>query len=220
MNILYQDDHIIAINKPSGMSTIPNDKTIRELCLVGLAEKETGQKLFVVHRLDKDTSGVVVFAKTAQAHRDLSMQFEHKKVLKKYMAIVAGAVDFTKQEINIPISKSKKNSRKVALSSKGLETITDVRLLKKYEGYSVLDIYPRTGRRHQIRLHLKAIKYPLAIDALYGRPDSITVNGVTLSRMPLHASKITFSHPDTKNEITIEAPLPSDMSEFISALAK
>ncbi len=220
MNILYQDDHIIAINKPSGMSTIPNDKTTRELCLVGLAEKETGQKLFVVHRLDKDTSGVVVFAKTAQAHRDLSMQFEHKKVLKKYMAIVAGAVDFTKQEINIPISKSKKNSRKVALSSKGLETITDVRLLKKYEGYSVLDIYPRTGRRHQIRLHLKAIKYPLAIDALYGRPDSITVNGVTLSRMPLHASKITFSHPDTKNEITIEAPLPSDMSEFISALAK
>ncbi|MCX5749937.1 MAG: RluA family pseudouridine synthase [Candidatus Saganbacteria bacterium] len=217
--ILYEDEQIIAVDKPPRVSTIPNTSTPREESLVGMLEERFERKFFVVHRLDKDTSGVIVFALDPATHRDLNIQFEQQKVEKKYIGIVEGKTDFVEKKISIPISKSKIGSKKVALSSKGFEAITIVKTLKNLKGYSIVEIRPVTGKRHQIRLHLKAIGHPLAIDELYGRKEPIIINGkIVLDRMPLHASEISFVHPGRQEKITISSEIPQDMNGFISSL--
>jgi RluA family pseudouridine synthase len=220
LNVLYEDNFIVAVNKPSGITTIPGNDQPREKSLVGMIEKYAGQKIFVVQRLDRETSGVVVFAKTPQAHKNLNLQFDRKEVRKSYIALVEGVCGFEDKEINIPVSKSKSRSRKPALSSKGLEAITRVRVLKRYDKYSLLEVVPVTGKRHQIRLHLKAIGHPLAFDRLYGRKDSLPLSEISgdpdddglLARMPLHAKRISFLHPETGAKISIEAGLLEDMA--------
>lgn len=220
IDILYEDGSLIAVNKPAGMTTIPGNAQERSQSLAGAVEKHTGQKIFVVHRLDRETSGVVVFAKTAEDHKTMNIQFDKKEVGKHYIALVEGACCFEEKEINIPVSKSKSRSRKPALSSKGLEAITRVKVLKRSGGYSLMEVFPVTGKRHQIRLHLKAIGHPLAFDRLYGRKDPLPVSLITgdpddigrmLSRMPLHAKSIEFMHPATGQKIKIEADAPEDL---------
>lgn len=220
INILYEDGSLIAVNKPPGMTTIPGNAQERSQSLAGAVEKHTGQKIFVVHRLDRETSGVVVFAKTAEAHRKMNIQFDNKEIGKHYLALVEGACCFEEKEINIPVSKSRSRSRKPALSSKGLEAITRVKVLKRSGGYSLIEVFPVTGKRHQIRLHLKAIGHPLAFDRLYGRKDPVPVEDITgdpedsgaeLARMPLHAKSIEFMHPATGQKIKIEAGVPEDL---------
>jgi len=213
MEILFEDHQIIAVNKPAGVSTIPSQTYGKEITLVGMAEKMCGQKLFVVHRLDKDTSGVVVFAKTKEAHRDLNMQFDQRKVIKKYLAVVEGSAGFDEKTINIPISKGTKNSIKVRLARTGIEAITELKTVKRGKEISILEVSPITGRRHQIRLHLKAIGHPLLIDPVYGNPGPVG----SLKRMPLHAASITFAHPATQEQMTIKAPLFDDMKDLINA---
>ncbi len=215
IDILFDDDSILAVNKPAGLSTIPNDKTPREESIVGMLEERFEINLFVVHRLDKGTSGVLLFAKTKEAHRDLNMQFEARKVSKKYLAIVEGVPKFDEKEINIPISRSKIGSKKVALASKGFEAITKIKVIERFKEYSLLEIIPVTGKRHQIRLHLKAAGHPLAVDPLYGRAEAIKIKGkVILDRMPLHAAEIGFVHPETKETVLIKAELAEDMRAF------
>jgi len=217
--ILYDDDHIIAADKPVGISTIPNTKTPREESLVGILEDRFDRKMFTVHRLDKDTSGIILFAKDPETHRALNIQFENREISKKYIGIVEGRVEWDEKKISIPVSKSKIGSRKVALSSKGFEAITKVRMLKRSKDFSLVEIEPVTGKRHQIRLHLKATGHPLAIDPLYGRKEPIIMNGQTvLDRMPLHAGEITFVHPAKGEKMTIISEIPSDLSSFISLL--
>ncbi len=227
IDILHEDDALVAVDKPSGVSTIPNNDTPRESSLVGIMERKTGQKLFVVHRLDKDTSGVVLFAKTPEAHRALSMQFEGRKVKKQYLAIVKGEPEFNEKTISIPMSKAKMHKRKAALASKGVETITMVRKINRAappacrqgrqcdagtNAYDIVEVEPVTGRRHQIRLHLKAIGHPLALDPIYGGPGPVKIGeGLVLNRMPLHAVSITAVHPATGKELRIEAPVPEEL---------
>lgn len=219
LKILFDDPFIIAVDKPSGISTIPNDSTDRENSLVGMVEKHCGKKIFVVHRLDKETSGIVVFAKDPDTHRFLNIEFDNRRVKKKYIGIVVGRVEFENKEISIPISKSKIHSKRVSLSSKGIEAVTIVKTLKKFKDYSVLEINPVTGRRHQIRLHLKAIGHTLAVDPLYGRKEPIVEgNNIVLNRLPLHAKEISFIHPNSKERITIESSLPEDMRRFVDML--
>ncbi|MFA5105156.1 MAG: RluA family pseudouridine synthase [Candidatus Margulisiibacteriota bacterium] len=228
IQIIYQDDSIIAVNKPAGITTIPSDTVAKENALNGMVERMCGQKLFVVHRLDKGTSGAVVFAKNAESHRSINMQFDQRKVEKKYIGIVKGCVDFQEKEIKIPISKSKAHSKKVALARTGIEAITRVSLLGRFDNYSLLGIVPLTGRRHQIRLHLKAIGHPLAVDPLYGRKEPIYVSDIVghggtndklvISRTPLHAGSISFMHPTENKIISIKADIPEDMSDFLKLL--
>lgn len=214
--ILFEDSSIIAVNKPAGVTTIPGNNMPRKESLVGMVEETCGHKLFVVHRLDRETSGAVVFAKTPEAHKALNMQFDRKEVGKAYIALVEGVCDFNEKEINIPVSRSRSGSRKPSLASKGLEAITRVKVIKIYAKHTLLEVNPLTGKRHQIRLHLKAIGHPLAFDRLYGRKEPLTVSDITgdtadrqtfLSRMPLHAKSIEFMHPVTGRKIKIEAPL-------------
>ena len=212
--ILYEDGLIIAVDKPSGVTTIPDAITPREASLVGMAEKHCGHKLFVVHRIDKETSGVVLFAKTKEAHRDLNIQFEKRKIIKEYYAVVKGVPDFKVKEVRIPISKSKVGSKKVALSKVGLDARTILKVKKQYKDHALLDVQPITGKRHQIRLHLKAIGFPLAIDPLYG--DHGPVNG--LKRLSLHARAISFFHPATHRIVKVRSELPEDISSFLKML--
>jgi len=230
IQVIYQDGSIIAVNKPAGLTTIPSDTVAKDCALNGIVENMCGQKLFVVHRLDKDTSGVVVFAKNAESHRSINMQFDQRKIEKKYIGIVKGRVDFKEKEINIPISKSKAHSKKVALAKTGIEAITRVSLLGGFDDYSLLGIVPVTGKRHQIRLHLKAIGHPLAIDPLYGRKEPIYMSDITghkdkhdslvISRTPLHAGSISFLHPESGELISIKADIPEDMSSFLKLLRR
>ncbi len=215
MQIIFEDDNIIAVNKPPGVSTIPNTKTSYEESLAGMVEEHCQLKIYVVHRLDKDTSGIVLFAKNADAHRNLSMQFEERKVTKKYLGIVKGKPGFENTEVNIPISRSKIRSKKVALSSHGIPAHTKIINLGGNELYSVFAIEPVTGRRHQIRLHLKAIGHPLAIDLLYGNIEHIALkDGTFLERSPLHAMELNFCHPVDSRPVSMKAPLFEDMRSF------
>lgn len=217
--VLYDDENILAVNKPAGVSIIPNMSTPREDSLVGLLEDRFEHKMFVVHRLDKDTSGVIIFAKDPGTHRALNMQFENREVKKKYIGIVEGRVEWDEKTISIPVSKSKIGSRKVALSSKGFEAVTIVKTLKRSKDFSLVEIEPVTGKRHQIRLHLKAIGHPLAVDPLYGRKEPVRINGKAfVERLPLHALSIKFFHPEKNEKLLINADIPEDMKSFIGAL--
>lgn len=230
IQVIYEDASLIAVNKPAGIATIPSDAVAKENALNGLAEMICGQRLFVVHRLDKGTSGVVVFAKNAGSHRSMNMQFDQRKIEKKYIAIVKGRVGFKDKEISIPISKSKIRSKKVALAKTGIEAITRASLLGCFDDYSLLGIVPVTGKRHQIRLHLKAIGHPLAVDPLYGRKEPIYVSDITgqkdlsgelvISRTPLHAGSMTFVHPESGKTISVKADIPEDMSRFLKLIRR
>lgn len=221
LKVLYEDDFIIAVNKPSGITTIPGNDQPRSQSLAGEIEEYCGRKIFVVHRLDRETSGVIIFAKTPEAHRNINLQFDQRKVEKHYIALVEGKCIFDEKEINIPLSKSKSRSKKPALASKGIEAITRIKVFKRFANYTLLEVIPVTGRRHQIRLHLKAIGHPLAYDRLYGNKESLTMDTVTgrqgdenivLDRMPLHSKSISFMHPDTGKMIAIVAGLLEDMA--------
>lgn len=227
LQILHEDDSIVVVNKPSGLPTIPANNMPRRESLAGEIEELIGKKIFIVHRLDRETSGAVIFAKTPEAHKDLNMQFEQRKVMKYYLALVEGQCDFAEKEINIPLSKSKSKSGKPALASKGLEAVTRVKTLRNFESHALLEVMPLTGRRHQIRLHLKAVGHPLAFDRLYGRKEHFPLSLVTrnpkdqavaVCRLPLHAYRISFAHPGTQQKLDVTAPLPEDfgsISDFL-----
>ncbi len=219
INIIFEDEEIIALNKPSGILTIPGNNQERAKSLVGMLEDRLNRKIFVVHRLDRDTSGAVVFAKNAYCHKSLCLQFEKGSVNRLYFALVSGKCDFEEKIIDIPLSKSKARSKKPALAKKGLKAITKIRVKKYFENFTLLEVMPLTGKRHQIRLHLKAIGHPLAIDKLYSSCCPINIRDISsrlnsfdfqIKDMTLHAHLLSFFHPKTNERIEIKTVLPKE----------
>ena len=220
LEILYQDDDVIAVNKPAGMvvhagagrhsGTLVNALVHRfgKLSNVG-GDLRPG----IVHRLDRLTSGVILVAKTDAAHRHLAAQFSGRTVEKIYLALVHGQMNTDRGEITKPIARDPiRRVRMTAKSASGRHAITEYKVLRRPEGYSYLEVKIGTGRTHQIRVHLSSIGHPVAGDKLYGAPPS------TLGRYFLHAHQITFTSPTTGDRITIKAPLPAELAQYLDQL--
>lgn len=231
--ILHDDESIIIVSKPAGMLTIP-DRFDKDFPNVRAYLLSVYGEIFTVHRLDRDTSGVIIFAKNAEAHKHLSMQFEHQTVEKTYTAIVRGIVSKDDQEIDIPLIADTRKKGLMRPSARGKESFTSVHVLKRFRIASLLECKPKTGRLHQIRVHLSAIGYPLLVDPDYGSSSEFKLSTIKrkynvgkdqeerplLSRTPLHSSCISFIHPMSEVKVLFNAELPKDMTATINVLNK
>lgn len=218
--IIFEDDFLLVINKPIGWvvneaDTTKNQKTIQNW----LREKglpNIGERFGIVHRLDKETSGVLLVAKTEEAFIEMQRQFKSREVAKVYLAVVHGKVSPETGEINAPIDRNPFNRMRFGVFPGGREAVTKYQVLKSTTEISLLELHPLTGRTHQIRVHLKHLGYPIIGDELYGGRKNIQEDKKTDQRMLLHAWKINFFHPQTKEKVTFEAPIPQEFNKTIS----
>ena len=217
--ILYEDNDIIVVNKPKGMVVHPANgnwegtlvNAIMAICKDSLSGIGGEIRPGIVHRLDKDTSGVIVIAKNDKAHINLSEQIKKHEVKKTYIAVVRGVVKENEATINMPIGRSEKDRKKMAVTKKGKEAITHFKVLKRFDDYTVLEVNIETGRTHQIRVHLSQIGYPLIGDTTY----SSGKNKWGIKGQALHAKSLEFKHPITGKEMKLEAELPEYMKKII-----
>jgi 23S rRNA pseudouridine1911/1915/1917 synthase len=237
IQIIYEDESVVVVNKPAGILVHPTHVSKDEVTVVdwfcekypessGVGEKQKlvdGSEISrpgVVHRLDKDTSGVLILAKTQEAHAHLKKQFQEHSVRKQYCALVHGVPRFEEITIDKPISKHPKDFRRFTSGEgrgESREAQTKVVVKERFDKYALVDAYPKTGRTHQIRVHLSGEGFPVACDKLYGRGRECPA---PLDRQALHALAITFVSPATGGEITVEAPLSLDISQAIDNLRR
>jgi RluA family pseudouridine synthase len=210
--ILYEDEELLIISKPTGLPVLPDGWEKEAPYLVKLLEKQNG-RLWIVHRLDKITSGVMAFARTAEAHRALNLQFEQHEIEKLYHAIVVGVPEWDRLIARHPLRVDVGHSHRTVVDhSKGKSSDTAFRVLERYLGYSLLEAVPGTGRTHQIRVHAYALGFPLLGDMLYSAPITDLI-----ARPALHALSLTITHPTNGKRITFTAPYPD---EFQTSLKK
>ncbi len=217
LEVLYEDDDLIAVNKPPGMVVHPapghpNGTFVNALLYhCKEIEKEEGNfRPGIVHRLDKETSGVLVAAKNSEAHRAMVSLFAGREVDKEYLAYTVGTPK--PQTVDGPIGRHPRYRKKMAVIETGKPAVTEIFPIGTFGGVTVVRAHPLTGRTHQIRVHLKEIGAPVLGDSLYGSP-SFNQKFRT-PRQFLHARKICFAHPKSGNLLTIEAPVPDDMLQF------
>ena len=203
-DIAYHDEHLLIVGKPSGLLSVPGRGPEKTDCLVSRLQARFPGAL-IVHRLDMETSGLMVLALTADIHRALSRQFENRVVEKRYIARVAGVPDLTEGRIDLPLMKDWPNRplQKVDKDA-GKPSVTEWRLLAREEGAARLELTPLTGRTHQLRVHLNAIGHPLLGDLLYGTPKS----RAGAPRLQLHASTLGFAHPVTGEALLLHSRTP------------
>ena len=170
----------------------------------------------VVHRIDKDTSGLVIIAKNDKAHIDISDQIKNREVKKTYLALVRGNIKENEAVINMPIGRSSKDRKKMAVDKKGKESITEFKVLKRYDGFTYIEVNIKTGRTHQIRVHMAEIGYPIVGDEVYSNGR----NPFNVKGQMLHAKELEFAHPTTKKSVKFEAPLPEYFSNVLKELDK
>lgn len=208
MEILFDRDGILAVEKPSGIPVIPERKPGR--VILSMLEDLLGMKLFVVHRLDKETSGVLLFAKNARAHAYLSNLFEHRNVKKQYVAVVRGGIEAERGSIDAPLRQFG-SGRMGVDAERGKPSRTAWILRRRLSGFTLLDVFPETGRRHQIRVHLYGIGHPVAGDPLYGTAGQAG----DAPRLMLHALEVAFTGPGG-DPVTVTSPLPVEFEDFIA----
>ncbi len=230
--IIQENDNRVAINKPSGLLSIP-DREGKEISLKILLKEKYGN-IFTVHRLDKDTSGLIIFAKNETAHKFLSQQFEARQTRKIYQGLVIGVPAEEEGSIDAPIAEHPAQNGTMIVHRKGKEALTDYKVLESFGIYSLLQFRIHTGRTHQIRVHLKDIGHPIVCDPLYGDGKPVLVSSLKskfklskdveeerpiLGRLALHAFQLSFT--DMNGEmVAIEAPLPKDMRATLQQLQK
>jgi tRNA pseudouridine32 synthase / 23S rRNA pseudouridine746 synthase len=210
ITVLFETDEVIAVDKPEGIATIPTH-TKGEETMLSLLSAQCGTRIFTVHRLDKEVSGVMLFAKTAGAHKHLNKQFFDRAVEKTYLLLAHGALAEGSGTISRPM-RLFGSGRMGVDDARGKESITHYEALGRAGGYSLVKAYPKSGRRHQIRVHLYSIGHPIAGDGLYGDK----VKQLPFPRLMLHAAKITFKLPWGEMK-TVTSPLPES---FTSVLKK
>ena len=221
LDIVYEDDDVIVINKPQGMVVHPapgHDEHTLVNALLYHCPLSTINGTFrpgIVHRIDKDTSGLLMVAKNDKAHRSLAKQLKDKTNIREYVALVHGRIAEDEGTINAPIGRSLKDRKKQAVVKDGRNAVTHFEVLKRYRDYTFVKCILETGRTHQIRVHMKYIGHPLVGDPLYGPKQTIKGNGQFL-----HAGKLGFVHPTTEKLLIFEAPLPKIFQECLEKLDK
>lgn len=231
--IIYEDDYILVINKSPMVLTIP-DRWNDKLPSLQSILKSKYDSIFTVHRLDRDTSGIMVYAKDAETHKYMNTLFEKQEIEKIYHAIVEGQFSEDAIEIDIPISTDPANKGRSIPSARGKASLTKVKLIKNFRNSSLVKCMLITGRHHQIRVHLSAIGHPLLVDNLYGNNTEFLVSSVKkkfnlkknttekpmMIRNTLHAFSLKFIHPNTKEEVYFEAKYPKDFAATLQVLEK
>ena len=222
IEVIYEDEDIIVVNKPKGLVVHPAvgnpDGTlvnaIMAICKDSLSGIGGEIRPGIVHRLDKDTSGILIIAKNDTSHINLSEQIKNHDVEKTYIALVRGIVKENEATINMPIGRSTKDRKKMAVNKNGKNAITHFKVLERYEKYTLLEIKIETGRTHQIRVHLSHIGYPVVGDYTYSNGK----NDFNVEGQMLHSKKIKFKHPKTNKIMELEAKLPEYLQEILDKL--
>ena len=221
--LLYEDDELVAVDKPSGEPVIPAREGPPEACLQKRLEAERGERLFVVHRIDRLASGVVVFARHPHAHRRLSLAFEHRQVRKLYWALVTGVLLPLKGHLDLPLHTARKGKMRPARPGERgqLASATDYETLRIWrfggEKASLVEARPITGRHHQIRVHLRSAEAPILFDPLYGKGhEPHALKDAACQRLALHARRIELPAPAGGPRLVIEAPLAADLEGLSS----
>ena len=226
MDIIYKDEHILIINKPAGLSVLPEGWEPDAPYLVKSLEEEH-EKIWVVHRLDKFTSGVLVFALNAEAHRALNIQFEKHETEKVYRAITVGAPPWKERITKFPLRVNVGHKHRTMVDNKkGVRAETKFKVLNwnssitdelfladDAEGMALVEARPMTGRTHQIRVHAYALGYPLLGDTLYSSPETDII-----ARPALHAYSLSFNHPVSNERVSFTAPYPTDFKKALERL--
>ena len=219
IEIIYEDDELIVVNKPAGITVHPApghpDHTLVNAILALSEDIEAFPDRVrpgIVHRLDKDTSGLVIIAKNQTAHSHLSNQFKNRLVEKMYLALVHGWPNPSEAVIDGPIGRHPKHRKRMAIVSDGKSASTRYRLIKRYQGYGMVEVKPTTGRTHQIRVHLASIGHPIVSDTTYGT----THLGIT--RHFLHAKFLGFQLPSSGAYLELTSNLPADLTSFLLTL--
>lgn len=226
IEIIYEDNDIIVVNKPKGMVVHPANgnpdgtlvNAIIAICKDSLSGIGGEIRPGIVHRLDKDTSGILIVAKNDKAHINLSEQIKNHEVQKKYIALVRGIVKENEATINMPIGRSTKDRKKMAVVKNGKKAITHFKVLERFTKHNctLLEIKIETGRTHQIRVHLSQIGYPIVGDTTYSNGK----NEWEISGQCLHAKSLKFKHPTTNEDIFLEAEIPEYFQNLIKSLEK
>jgi 23S rRNA pseudouridine1911/1915/1917 synthase len=231
-DIIYENEDFVAVNKPSGLLSIPA-AGLKELSLKDLL-KQKYHSIYTVHRLDRDTSGVIVFAKNQDFHKFISFQFQEKKVIKKYVGMVAGILSQKKGRADIPLAAHPTKRNVMTFGRNGKSSVTDFEVQEEFGTYSWLRFQIHSGRTHQIRVHMQYLGHPILCDELYGSGDPIFLSSFkrkfklsksaamenpVLARLALHASSLQFFDA-AGNDYLIDAPLPKDLKAFLQQLRK
>lgn len=211
--IIWRDDHLLVINKPAGLPTLVDGWHPEMPYLFGIL-KQTFAPLWVVHRLDRETSGVIIFARTAEAHRALNRQFAAHQVQKTYHAIISGSPAWQEKQVCRALrANGDRQHRTVEDPARGRSAVTALKVLERFVGYTLIQATPQTGRTHQIRAHLAMTGFPIAGDRLYGSPQADQ-----FERLMLHACSLNFRHPISGEELSFEAPSPADFCAMLANL--
>ena len=221
LNIIYEDEYLLALDKPAGIVVHPAPghytgtlvnallHHCKDLSGIGGVERPG-----IVHRLDKDTSGLVMVAKTESAHKSLAAQFKNREILKEYLAIVKGDVKKDKGLIHATIGRHKVHRKKMDTRAlNGREASTEYQVVYRCKNWSYLELWPKTGRTHQIRVHLASIHHPIIGDQLYGGKSA----DLKMPRHALHAHRLELKHPFTRLDLSFHASLPLDMEAFLQS---
>ena len=232
IEIIHEDEFLVVVSKPSGLLSI-QDRYKEEVPHLKAFLQEKYGDIYTVHRLDRDTSGIMIFARDAQTHKFLSKQFAAREVKKIYWAFVNGKPMFDEGIIDIPIINDMKNSGMMIPHPEGKEAETKFRLVESYGNISLLEFFPVTGRTHQIRVHSKHLGCPLLVDELYAQEEAFYLSSIKrnyrvgkfenekplISRLTLHAKNIEFTHPN--GDLTkFESDLPKDLRALRTQLQK
>lgn len=214
LEILYEDDWILIVNKPPFLPVHPSCNHYHDSLANGIKyyyiSKKLNIKIRPVNRLDKDTSGIVIFAKHQYIQEALIKQMKTNDFIKEYISILNGNINKTEFTVNAPISRKENSIIEREINNNGDNAITHFKVIKKLENYTVVKCILETGRTHQIRVHCKYIGAPILGDSLYGETSTL------ISRQALHSNKIEFIHPITKNKMLIETSIPIDMKHIIN----
>jgi 23S rRNA pseudouridine1911/1915/1917 synthase len=214
--IIHEDKDLLVINKPAGVSAHPapgeKELTVTEYFKNKLKFETDDERNGVVHRLDKGTSGVMILAKNEKAQETLKKLFKNRKVEKTYLAVIEGHMEPKAGTINIAIERDQKHREKMTVSKAGKEAVTEFATINIYDKYSLLKLNPKTGRTHQIRVHLSALGHPIVGDLRYGKASKL------IGRIFLHAEKAELKYPGRKERLTFEAELPKELKEVLRQL--
>lgn len=220
--IIYEDNDIVVVNKPKGMVVHPANgnpdgtlvNAILSLCGDSLSGIGGEIRPGIVHRLDKDTSGLIIVAKNDMAHVKMSKQIHDRYVTKKYVALVRGVISENEATIDMPISRSTKDRKKMAVNKNGKKAVTHFKVIERYRNYTLLDIKIDTGRTHQIRVHMAEIGHPIVGDEVYSNGK----NEFNVKGQMLHAKSLDFKHPITEKQMHLEAELPEYFNDVLKKL--